>query len=156
MSEKKGISPLIATVLIIGFTIVLAVLVITWISSTVDDQQDQTDCMVDANNMCLNFIGDLSASATNTSDVDYSVTLTNSGAEDISSATVVWYNDDGSTEGTNDGVTVLAYSNAAATITDGTTGTLLSEVKIYPIMQSDVAGGCEVECSPVEIQIEYS
>ena len=30
MKDKKGISPLIATVLIIGFTIVLAALVITW------------------------------------------------------------------------------------------------------------------------------
>ncbi len=30
MKNKKGISPLIATVLIIGFTIVIAALVITW------------------------------------------------------------------------------------------------------------------------------
>ena len=41
--NKKGISPLIATVLIIGFTIVLAALVITWgtklFKSTVSDTE---------------------------------------------------------------------------------------------------------------------
>ncbi len=45
--NKKGISPLIATVLIIGFTIVLAALVITWgtklFKGTVQDTQKTAD-----------------------------------------------------------------------------------------------------------------
>ena len=40
MRDKKGISPLIATVLVIGFTIVLAALVLTWGQDLFKDMQD--------------------------------------------------------------------------------------------------------------------
>ena len=40
--NKRGISPLIATVLIIGFTIVLAALVITWGTNLFKGAQDRT------------------------------------------------------------------------------------------------------------------
>ena len=47
MTNKKGISPLIATVLVIGFTILLAALVITWgtnlFKDTVADTQVNSD-----------------------------------------------------------------------------------------------------------------
>ncbi len=41
--NKKGISPLIATVLIIGFTIVIAALVITWGTKLFKDTVSQTE-----------------------------------------------------------------------------------------------------------------
>jgi len=43
IKERKGVSPLIATVLIIGFTVVLAVLVINWALPFVRDLQEQTE-----------------------------------------------------------------------------------------------------------------
>jgi flagellin-like protein len=53
--NKKGISPLIATVLIIGFTIIIAVLVITWINNLVGDQTDVQQCQADAGAMCTDY-----------------------------------------------------------------------------------------------------
>src|SRR3989344_5863859 len=45
--SKRGISPLIATVLIIGFTIILAAMVITWGSKlfhrTIEDSSEQSN-----------------------------------------------------------------------------------------------------------------
>jgi len=62
LRNRKGISPLIATVLLIGFTIVLAVLVITWIQGTVKEETDRTDLLVDKNNQCLELVGGYSES----------------------------------------------------------------------------------------------
>jgi flagellin-like protein len=50
--NKRGISPLIATVLIIGFTIVLAVLVIAWLSGVFQGQLSEQDCQVENLNYC--------------------------------------------------------------------------------------------------------
>ena len=52
MLNKKGISPLIATVLIIGFTIIIAVLVITWTTGLVKDQADLKECEAKAAAKC--------------------------------------------------------------------------------------------------------
>jgi|GEM_PF-1918231 len=49
---KKGISPLIATVLIIGFTIVLAALVITWGGDLFKGIQDETGKTADLSTKC--------------------------------------------------------------------------------------------------------
>ena len=47
ITNKKGISPLIATVLLIGFTVALAAVLMTWgldyIRGTTDKVGDQTD-----------------------------------------------------------------------------------------------------------------
>jgi len=53
--NKKGISPLIATVLIIGFTIIIAVLVITWINNLVGGQTDIQQCQADAGAKCSDY-----------------------------------------------------------------------------------------------------
>ena len=42
MLSKRGVSPLIATVLIIGFTVALAAIIFTWGSSFVKDTTEQT------------------------------------------------------------------------------------------------------------------
>ncbi|MDD5178623.1 MAG: hypothetical protein PHT54_05095 [Candidatus Nanoarchaeia archaeon] len=41
--NKKGISPLIATVLIIGFTVALAAVIMTWGQKFTKDIQEQTE-----------------------------------------------------------------------------------------------------------------
>ena len=50
--NKKGISPLIATVLIIGFTIVLSALVITWASGLFKKTVSDTDELAEFNLLC--------------------------------------------------------------------------------------------------------
>ena len=52
MRSKKGISPLIATVLVIGFTIVLAALVIQWGGGLFKDIQDRTGETAEGNEKC--------------------------------------------------------------------------------------------------------
>ena len=63
MLNKKGISPLIATVLIIGFTIVIAVLVISFINNIVGNQKDRVDCTNEALSKCYNANSDITYSA---------------------------------------------------------------------------------------------
>ena len=50
--NKKGISPLIATVLVIGFTIVLATLVIQWGGGLFRDVQERTGVTAELNEKC--------------------------------------------------------------------------------------------------------
>jgi len=64
LTNKKGISPLIATVLIIGFTILAAILVINWINDLVGTQTDLQQCQADAGNMCTDYISLVEYSAT--------------------------------------------------------------------------------------------
>ena len=79
MVDRKGISPLIATVLIIGFTIVVAVLVITWITNTVEDLTCVESCNIEGQNLCRNFVTDV--------EVEWQVdnlVVSNSGSQDYS------------------------------------------------------------------------
>ncbi|MFH1377019.1 MAG: archaellin/type IV pilin N-terminal domain-containing protein, partial [Candidatus Woesearchaeota archaeon] len=57
MYNKRGISPLIATVLIIGFTIVLAVLVIAWLSGVFEGELDTEQCSVEGQKFCSDLGG---------------------------------------------------------------------------------------------------
>lgn len=66
MLNKRGISPLIATVLIIGFTIVLAVLVIAWLSGVFQQNLEEQDCTVELQNFCGDLTGLLKITAEET------------------------------------------------------------------------------------------
>ena len=55
MKNKKAISPLIATVLIIGFTIVLAAVVIQWGGQLVEKLKGQTDVSIELSDACQKF-----------------------------------------------------------------------------------------------------
>jgi flagellin-like protein len=82
LTNKKGISPLIATVLIIGFTIVIAVLVITWINNLVTDETDNVACESDALSKCINNVVSYSAAHT-TGTTNVKLTIDNSGADSV-------------------------------------------------------------------------
>ncbi|MBT3691328.1 hypothetical protein HOG16_03760 [Candidatus Woesearchaeota archaeon] len=61
--NKKGISPLIATVLIIGFTILAAILVINWINDLIGGQTDIQQCQSDAASQCTDYVNLMQYSA---------------------------------------------------------------------------------------------
>ena len=63
MKDKKGISPLIATVLIIGFTIVIAALVITWGTNLFKKTQQQTGELSEINLACTGVFSGLNVNA---------------------------------------------------------------------------------------------
>ncbi len=92
MKNKKGISPLIATVLIIGFTIVLAALVITWGTRLFQTTVSSTETLSKFNVLCSTGV-DFEATAKLTKDVngnvqnsgkDITMTLTNKKDQKIS------------------------------------------------------------------------
>jgi flagellin-like protein len=143
VNNKKGISPLIATVLIIGFTIVLAVLVITWISGTVEDTTTETDCMADAQKICLDSIGVIQLS-----EYGANLIVVNEGADVIDSITIVQYDGTGASTGTNVIEDLAAY---------GTNNTIRIEQGIVSVKAFITAEGndgeCSVECSPVELTL---
>ena len=83
MINTKGISPLIATVLLIGFTIVAAVLVITWINTLIGSQTDTQACKSTALDKCISTTGSFTygyTGARSTSDVV--ATVFNGGTKD--------------------------------------------------------------------------
>jgi flagellin-like protein len=88
MIMKRGISPLIATVLLIGFTVILSILVVTWVSSIVETQTEGTTADVGAQKQCLESIGDLSATFTGTG--PYTINIANSGNVNFDDVIVQW------------------------------------------------------------------
>ena len=148
MSDKKGISPLIATVLIIGFTIVLAVLVITWISGTVEETTETTDCMTEAQQVCLDSVGSLklSGSATNP------LVIVNEGADDLTTGlTVVQYDTTGATIGT---AVTIATLNAYSTDSTSVLALNATATSVKVILTAEGKNGqCSVECTPVELTL---
>lgn len=63
--EKKGISPLIATVLLIGFTIVLAAVVMRWGGEFVRETTEETACETEIASACINLRFDIENVANN-------------------------------------------------------------------------------------------
>lgn len=55
---KKGISPLIAVVLIVGFTIILAVIIVNFILNVAEEQTESTECEADATKECMDFVSE--------------------------------------------------------------------------------------------------
>lgn len=151
MKNKKGISPLIATVLIIGFTIALAVLIISWIMGIFDDKQCDIDCNIAANDMCLDFVGDLDAVVANdSSNQNWTLSLINKGSSDLGKVTVIWYYEDGSSGNITELENLSAFSSIRTQITNTND---IHDIKIIPIMHSDVCNGCNIECSEKEIEL---
>jgi len=159
VENKKGISPLIATVLIIGFTIVLAVLVITWISGTVTTQTENTDCLADANSKCLDLVG----SAIDVSDVwtgpttSGVVTLTVRNEKSTPfNFDVIWLDASGNSVEQDLDQSVGAYSSTTlvSNVTAAATGPY-ETVKVLPKTTSDIAGGCTAVCDTIDYDLTY-
>ena len=53
--EKRGISPLIATILLIGLVVVIALFVFNWIGSVIDSQTSSTDDLMETYMTDLSF-----------------------------------------------------------------------------------------------------
>ncbi len=92
MKNKKGISPLIATVLLIGFAVALAAVVMTWgldfIQETAEATEDQTKNTL----VCAS---DLSFAISDVSTTEGTITIDNRGQVDIKSLIFRIYGVDG-------------------------------------------------------------
>ena len=79
--EKKGISPLIATVLLIGFTIVLAAVVMRWGGEFVRETTEETTCIAEAATACIDLRSEIT-NAVDNAPTTSSVTVTISSSSD--------------------------------------------------------------------------
>ncbi|MDO8628398.1 MAG: hypothetical protein Q7R56_01430 [Nanoarchaeota archaeon] len=85
MVNKKGISPLIATVLLIGFTIALAVIVTNWGLNYVKGTTERTSQQTEHALSCIN---NLDFEITDISCEDNTITIDNKGANAIEALTL--------------------------------------------------------------------
>ena len=83
---KKGISPLIATVLIIGFTIVLAAVIMQWGGSFVRHLTEEQQIKTEAQTKCINLDFEIGTPTLNQTSEGWNWTfsITNSGDIEIS------------------------------------------------------------------------
>ena len=96
--NKRGVSPLIATVLIIGFTIVLAAMIMMWGTDLVKGIQEQTSKSSEIKLTCSSKLTELQVKAKKNKDTDtYTVTVNNANDVDLAGFIFRLYD----TEGTN-------------------------------------------------------
>ena len=154
MHNKKGISPLIATVLIIGFTILLAVLIVNFILNVTETQTTQTQCEAQANNQCIKFAGEkFTISNINVATADQaSATITNLASVTQGSTVTFLVSALDST-----GDTLATTTSSALTIGTSTpvaltwaTGTTATSIRAFPIVDTVSNGvSCTASCTDV-------
>jgi flagellin-like protein len=117
MKNKRGISPLIAGVLLIAFTIALGAIIMTWARNFVEDQTDevnseaaqQMSCAMDVD---IEFVRiNDQFQVCNSTDVDVHLTVSNVGKEDIQGLKIQVGYDTGAVENFED-MTVTTVGNA--------------------------------------------
>ena len=142
MNNKKEVSALIATVLIVGIVIALSFLVTTWITGTVENDIGNIDCEIEAQNLCLELTDDLKLSSGTSA-----VIFTNEGPTDIKNITIVQFALNGSTISSNDPSGINSYSSHAQSTDAGA-----FQMKAFITVFGE-DGLCEVGCNPVTIEI---
>lgn len=168
MKKKRGISPLIATVLLIGFTIVLAALVMRWGSTMFRDVTIETGCESDAIVTCSQSVSIELTGATydGTSKVG-SISVVSNGDKDIDKFVVRVHDEDGAVVSQEDPTTLSAYGadTLNPTFTGGPVLTELDDcdspawcgVSVMPIIteQTDEGESCTVVCSQSEAKYAF-
>ncbi len=94
--QKKGISPLIATVLVIGFTIILAALVFQWGGEMFKDVQEETGAASEAKITCTSGLTNLDVSTETNAAGNLAVVLDNKNNVDLAGFMARAYLEDGS------------------------------------------------------------
>lgn len=142
--NKKGISPLIATVLIIGFTIVLAAVVMNWGGAFVRNLTETTASQAEAQTTCISINFDMQADLST-----QKITVTNNKDLIIKDLLVQKINSTGSESlvepviGT--GNEIGAYVSKSFTLTSPKSFMVGDKIRAIPYITLD--NGEEVGCS---------
>mgnify|MGYP001565859730 CR=1 FL=1 len=152
MVNNKGISPLIATVLIIGFTIVASVIVITWLNTLITTQTNEQECKTAALSRCLATSSRLSHGY-NLDSVNpdlLKAKVTNLGGDDIK-IDIIYLDDDGvrvTACGTQTiGKTVPAYSTYTDPDACPISANSLTSIRFIQTVEANVGGlQCKESC----------
>jgi len=170
LKEKKGISPLIATVLLIGFTIVLAALVMKWGGELFRTTTTTQGCMAEARLSCASDIEiDVTATQVDTSSTpdglyeEIDVNIISRTNNNIDGYWIILYRADGTTrpETAEYEEAILAFQSATKTVTLGTGQSDFNDVtriEVIPTIDYQQADGtqCPTECSEKSEIFEFT
>jgi len=138
--NKKGISPLIATILVIGITVIIAVLVTTWLQSSTEGLKCTQECQVQGSSACQFSFGELEAAFDGTT-----VTVSNTGSQTYNLTYVTTDSSTGSTVA--EGIVEGSVSGFGVTTSDIVSSG--DEIKVIAGVYPDVegCGACEfIKC----------
>ncbi len=154
MMNKKGISPLIATVLILGFTIALAAIVMTWGKSFTQGLQESTEKSSESAILCATEINFKVKNVCLDSNNKYKITVENNGQRDIKYFDVRYYKSpsdvvtgkisfDEASQG--NGIIGITKFGVESDVDDILTsyGGVIKEVEMVPTIE---IGGSEMTC----------
>jgi flagellin-like protein len=156
LRNKKGISPLIATVLLIGFTIILAALVMRWGRELFVTQTSEVQCESEGQTVCASgvfieiagFVGN---------EVETNVSLVSSGKQDAKAVVLQVFDEDGnSLNSTRNDNGLAAFSSNTFKLDHSAAGVNASSVEVIPIIDytTDKGRTCEVPCSLISASKE--
>lgn len=145
--EKRGISPLIATVLLLGFTVALAAVIMTWGTGFTKKMQEQTEETANIQMTCAtDVVFDIKSVTKSGSDI-YNILVSNDGKEPIKKWKIRFYENAATVKlSTTDPIvkeiSAFGLDTITATPAAGLTG--VRKVEVIPIISK---GGKDVVCS---------
>lgn len=149
--KKRGISPLIATVLIIGFTVALAAIIITWSTGFTKRMQEQTEETANVQVICAtDVIFDIKSVCKVDGALTYKVLIQNDGKENLKDWKIRLYKDENTVD-SNPTITPLptgsdkmlpAFGVKQYEITTDLDS--VSKIEAFPLIEK---GGKSITCS---------
>ena len=149
MKNKKGISPLISTILIVGFTIVLAVLVINFVQNIFENKMVSTGCESAGYDICMSSTN-FEITAINKSQ-GTEVTIGNMNSNDMDFI-INFYNEDGTTPIPYKTLTIAMYESDSII---EYAGPVVAYVKVMPIATGEYENEVclPVNCNEIEVEV---
>ncbi len=134
--NKKGISPLIATILVIGITVIIAVLVTTWLQSSTEGLKCTQECQVQGSSACQFSYGELEATLSGET-----VTVSNTGSQSYNLTFVTTSSSTGSTVENG----IVSESVAGFDVANSNMAQGGDEIKVIAGVYPEVEGCAECE-----------
>ncbi|MFT4892399.1 MAG: flagellin-like protein [Candidatus Nanohaloarchaea archaeon] len=127
--KRKGISPLIAAVLLIAFTMAVASIFAQWAPQLIQDAQGDTSDRADEIQSCSDRTMEVDVDTTNNS----ATIQQTGGTEGIGNLTVTWqWEANDATQNSTNATTDIDSSRGITTIDSGYSGRNLIEVEVQP------------------------
>ncbi|MFB6213121.1 MAG: type IV pilin [Candidatus Nanohaloarchaea archaeon] len=125
--RRKGISPLIAAVLLIAFTMAVASLFAQWAPQLIQNAQQDTTNTSEELSRCTGVIIEITSGDANSATIQQT-----SGSEPVGNVSVTWFYDDG-TSPAQDYVDITGNRGAVQTPNNGNSGASLEEIRASPV-----------------------
>lgn len=147
--KKKGISPLIATVLILGFTVALAAIIMTWGTAFTKKMQEQTEETANVQVTCAtDVVFDIkSACEDPATDGTYKLTIANNGNKKIDKFRIRFYksaDDVRTVESTFGGDGISAFGIESESKDSTYAADEVKQIEAIPVI---TVGGKQITCA---------